>query len=112
MRIPKMTRIRARALFEAGIRTAEDLAKEKVEKVILIFRNCNAWLNKKRALTAGAEEKANFIETKIAKSAIKRAAIHANTHVLRGDIARQMEIQMGKEHRKARTEREAKKSNK
>jgi hypothetical protein len=37
MRIPKMSRIRARALFQNGITTAEQLSTASVADVVIVF---------------------------------------------------------------------------
>lgn len=113
MRIPKMSRVRARALYQSGITTAEQLSTASVSEVVTIFRSCTAWMSSKRKLIGeGPISKANFIEDKIAKSVIRRAGIHVETLKSDSKFSRQAEIELSQERRKARAEREAKKSKK
>ncbi len=104
-----MSRIRARALFDNGITSAELLATAQTAEVINICRQCNAWKKPYRAIKGAAAEKADFIEQKVAKSMIRRAGLYVETLKTSTTLARQSEIEMSQERRKARAERDAKK---
>ncbi len=110
MKIPKMNRLRARALFNSGIRMAEDLASAPVDKVIEVLLNCNPYKSRERAISGeNVTRHAGFIEQKAARSAIKRAKQHLEDAALSSEEMRKMEISRSQERRKARYDRETKK---
>jgi DNA polymerase theta len=74
MKIPKMNRLRARALYTSGITTAQELADAPLEKVRQVLVDCGPNQNRMNMIeSATAKHQATFLEEKAAKSAIKRA---------------------------------------
>lgn len=102
MKVSKMSRIRARALFHAGIKLADDLACADPEVVYQILVKCDAWKLPRRRGTDVALSEA--IEKRMAAKMVRRAAEHV---ILRdgGALDRGHEVDARKERREKREER-------